>query len=134
MTAHDGAQVSFIESYAQPRAVANDDDDASPARKLAQLRPSLVIAGDVKALEVVRTVHSPKAAAHSPRAASAGPPRRRKSISETLDGAVQHVVATSHASSSERRRVWRDKLLARSSGSLDFALSVLVLLYVCLCV
>lgn len=137
MTAHDGVQVSFIESFAQPPS-ADAETPAVPACKLAQLRPSLVIAGDAKALEVVRTVHSPKSAVQSPMSRSQKTtggggallsPKRRFLFSDALDDAVlQAKAAVDSEACSKWRLVWREKFFGTAwQGKTDFVATVAAL-------
>lgn len=141
MTAYDGVQVSFIESFAQPPS-ADVETPATPAGKIAQLRPSLVIAGDAKALEVVRTVHSPKSALQSPASRSQkttggsggsggalASPTRRFSFSDALgDAVLQAKAAVDSEACSNWRLVWREKLFGSAwQGKVDFVASVAAL-------
>lgn len=134
MTAHaDGVQVTFVETYAQPSGEHDGSTDEPTTRKLDQVRPSLVIAGDTKALEVVRTVHSPKSA-QSQRLAASASPKRRFSFSGALDGVVsQAKAATESEACSNWRLVWRKKFSeSKWKGKMDFVLSIAALVYVSL--
>ncbi|KAF1323455.1 hypothetical protein FI667_g10567, partial [Globisporangium splendens] len=144
MTVHaGGTQVTFVETYAQP---SNDDHDSSndnnaqtdtnsaSDRKASQLlRPSLVIAGDSKALDVVRTVHSPKSSTpRTPRSPSSPTPtttERRFSFSETLDEVVSQAIAATDAQARTNwRMVWTQKFSqSQWKSKMDFALSVAAL-------
>lgn len=137
MTAHDGVQVSFIESFAQPPST-DAETPAAPVRKLAHLRPSLVIAGDAKALEVVRTVHSPKSAVQSPMSRSQKTtgggdalvsPKRRFSFSDALDDAVLQTKATVDLEAcSKWRLTWSEKFFGTAwQGKTDFIATVAAL-------
>lgn len=138
MTAHDGVQVSFIESFAQPPSADAETSPSAPPCKLAQLRPSLVIAGDAKALEVVRTVHSPKSALQSPMSRSQKTvggsgalvsPKRRLSFSDALGNAVlQAKAAVDSETCSKWRLVWREKFSGTAwQGKMDFAATIAAL-------
>lgn len=127
--------MTFIESYAQPSGDGASTENPTTSKQ-ALLRPSLVIAGDAKALECVRTVHSPKSLATSPKSPATSA-KRRFSFSDAISEAshaANAVLEASHEGGSKWRRAWRRKLVERSiwKGKLDFVGTVAALVCVSL--
>jgi hypothetical protein len=154
-------RMAFIESFTQPDTTddlycddddenINDDedeendsgDDCSGKKKPAAVssvpveqrrRPSLVIAGDAKALESVRTVHSPKSQrpiTTSPRASATSavgvspPPCQDAALKLAASPTVPSPVkppqsATTDVSSTNDRRGWRAAWTSKLTGSLN---------------
>ncbi|DBA04497.1 TPA: hypothetical protein N0F65_011045 [Lagenidium giganteum] len=129
MTAHEGgAQVSVVETFAQPHDVDEHGGLNSVGNKA--LRLNLVIAGDSKALEVVRTVHSPRASPSRPSFTFPSSELRKPSVATPIKQPEECIVQKTTTTVATWRTAWRDKMVTQGWwGQADFWSSLLVIIY-----